>query len=105
MKKAKITYIPIDGTGALHLDFLPGPFGDAVEANHGDGIGFFTSNGVLQGVTFDEVSESRDHQVLEFDLYRIEITVNKGKTAYSVAQSKAARRPSRTTRKKTQSAA
>lgn len=84
MKKAKVTFIPIDGTGTLHLDFQPGPFGDAIEATKGEGVGFFTQGGVLQGVTFDDVDEVQDHQTLEFDHYRIEVSVKKGKISHSV---------------------
>ena len=86
MKKVKITFLPIDGTGALHLDFQPGPFGDAIEAKNGDGIGFFSQNGELQGVTFDDVKKERDHQVLEFDRYRVEVSVTKGKLSHSIAR-------------------
>ncbi len=84
MKKAKITFIPIDGTGVLHLDFQQGPFGDATEARKGDGIGFFSRSGDLQGVTFDDMDEEKDQQVLEFERYRIEVSVNKGKISYAV---------------------
>ena len=86
MKKVKITFLPIDGTGALHLDFQPGPFGDAVEAKKGDGIAFFSQNGELQGVTFDDVNEERDRQLLEFDRYRVEVSVTKGKISHSVTR-------------------
>lgn len=84
MKKVKITFLPIDGTGALHLDYQSGPFGEAVEAKKGDGVGFFSQNGELQGVTFDDVSEERDRQVLEFERCRVEISVTKGKVTHSV---------------------
>jgi hypothetical protein len=84
MKKAKITFIPIDGTGVLHLDFQQGPFGNATEARKGDGIGFFSGSGELQGVTFDDMDEEKDLQVLEFECYRVEASTNKGKISYSV---------------------
>ncbi len=84
MKKAKVTFIPISGTGVLHLDFQPGPFGDAIEARKGDGVGFFSRNHELQGVTFDDVNEERDHQILEFDRCRVELSVTKGKISHSV---------------------
>lgn len=84
MKKGKITFLPIDGTGALHIDFQPGPFGDAVEAKKGDGIGFFSSNGEIQGVTFDDVNEKNDHQLLEFDRYRVEVSVVDGRASHSI---------------------
>lgn len=84
MKKAKVTFLPIEGAGILHLDFYPGPFGDAVESKNGDGVGFFSATGELLGVSFDEVSEKKDRQELIFDRYRIEATVQKGKVTYSV---------------------
>lgn len=86
MKNPKITFISIDGTGSLHIDFQSGPFGDAVEANKGDGIGFFGASGELQGVTFDDVSEEHDHQVLEFERYQVEIKVNRGRITHSIRQ-------------------
>ena len=84
MKKCKVTFIPISGSGALHLDFLPGPFGDATEANRGDGVGFFSNTGELQGVTFDDVGAKSDRQSLEFDRYKIDITLTNGKVTYVV---------------------
>lgn len=105
MKKAKVTFIPIDGTGALHLDFQPGPFGDATEARKGDGVGFFSQNGELQGITFDDVDKERDHQVLEFDRYRVEVSVNKGKVSHSVVPLDAPRKASRSSKKREEDAA
>lgn len=93
MRKTKVTFLPIDSTGALHIDFQPGPFGDAVEARKGDGIGFFSQNGELQGVTFDDVNEKQDHQMLEFDRHRVEVSVMKGKISHSVVPLEKPRRP------------
>ena len=85
MKKTKITFIPISGSGALHLDFKPGPFGPAVEALSGDGIGFFSSDGALLGVTFDDVNEENDHQVLRFKSHKIEIFIKNKKITHFVS--------------------
>lgn len=105
MKKAKITFLPIDRTGALHLDFQRGPFGDAVEAKKGDGVGFFSQSGDLQGVTFDDVDEEQDRQVLEFDRHRVEVSVNKGKISYSLIPLDAPKKTSRTSKKRAKDAA
>lgn len=105
MKKGKVTFLPIDGTGALHVDFQPGPFGDATEAKRGDGVGFFSASGELMGVTFDDVDEARDHQVLEFDRCFVEISVNKGKVSHSVVPMDAPRKASRSSKKRAVDAA
>ncbi len=105
MKKARVTFIPIDGTGVLHLDFHPGPFGDATEARKGDGVGFFSQNGELQGVTFDDVDAEQDHQVLEFDRYRVEVTVNRGKISKSVVPLESSGKAPRSSKKRTEDAA
>jgi hypothetical protein len=86
MKKEKITFLPIDGSGAVHIDFAPGPFGDATEANKGDGIGFFDPKGNLLGVTFDDVLINGDHQILVFDSLKIEVNSKKGKITYKILE-------------------
>ena len=88
MKKAKVTFLPIGGSGALHLDFQNGFFGNAVEALHGEGVGFFSFDESLMGVTFDDVAAKSDHQTLEFGIYRIEVKVKNGKVAYNVEEKK-----------------
>ena len=84
MKKPKVSFFPIGGTGVLHLDFAKGPFGDATEALEGNGVGFFDTQNGLLGVTFDDVAIDGDHQVLVFANVRIEIRSRKGKISYSV---------------------
>jgi len=84
MTKPKVTFMPLDGTGMLHLDFQTGSFGDAIEAKKGDGVGFFSPNGDLQGVTFDDVNEKEDRQTLEFEHYRVVVAISKGKISQSV---------------------
>jgi hypothetical protein len=105
MKKTKVTFIAFDGTGALHLDFQLGPFGDATEANKGDGVGFFSASGELQGVTFDDVNEKKDHQVLEFDRYRIEASVENGKISHLITFLNTPKKHSRPPKKRTEDAA
>ncbi len=52
-----------------------GPNGDAIEAKKSSGGGFFSENGELLSVIFDEVQSDNDHQILEFDRDRIEIVI------------------------------
>lgn len=92
MKKGKIFFHPIEGTGSLTISWSSGPKGDAIEAKKGSGVGFFSDNGDLLCVIFDEVQADNDHQVLEFDRDRIEIRATKGKVDYKVTQRKIAPR-------------
>ncbi|MBS0629285.1 MAG: hypothetical protein JSS30_03565 [Verrucomicrobia bacterium] len=89
MKKGKVFFHPIDGSGALTISWSSGPKGDAIEARKGSGVGFFSPNGDLLCVIFDEVEEHRDHQVLEFANDCIEIHVDKGKVEFNITQRKA----------------
>ena len=100
MKKAKITFLPIDGTGALHIDFQPGPFGDATEARQGEGVGFFSASGKLMGVTFDDVNEKRDHQIIKFERHCIEVKINQGKVLHSVSITETKKRTKKSEEKK-----
>lgn len=96
MKKAKVFYHPIDGSGALTISWSSGPKGDAVEAKKGSGVGFFSEKGDLLGVIFDEVQSDNDHQILEFDRDHIEITIKNGKVVHTVTQVKTTSRPRKT---------
>jgi len=84
VKKEKVFFHPIDGSGALTISWSSRPKGDAVEANKGSGVGFFSEKGDLLCVIFDEVQSDKDHQILEFDRARVEITVKSDQIAYSV---------------------
>ena len=86
MKKPKIFFHPIAGSSILSITWFPGPLGDAVEANNGIGVGFFAHNGDLLSAQFDDVDEKKDHQILEFDHYRVEVSVNKGKISHSLIE-------------------
>ena len=88
MKKAKVFFNPIEGSGALTISWSPGPKGDAVEAKKGSGVGFFSGKGDLLCVIFDEVRSDNDHQILEFDRDRIEINIKNGQVAYTATQPK-----------------
>ena len=84
MKKAKVFFHPIDGSGALTISWSSGPKGDAVEAKKGSGVGFFSERGDLLCVIFDEVQADNDHQILEFDRDHVEITIKNGRVVHTV---------------------
>jgi hypothetical protein len=81
MKKPKVFFHPIAGSSVLSITWHDGPLGDAVEANNEIGVGFFAHNGDLLSVQFDDVEEN-DHQFLEFDHYKVDVTVKRGKVSY-----------------------
>ena len=83
-KKPEVFYRPIDGSAPLSIYWYEGPKGDAVEANNEDGVGFFGTSGELLGVIFDDVSEKKDDQFLEFLNSRVEISVKNGKVFFKL---------------------
>ncbi len=89
MKKGKIFFHPIDGSGPLTISWSSGPKGDAVEAKKGSGVGFFSEKGDLLCVIFDDVQSNSAHQILEFDRYHVELSIKGGRVAYTVTQCKA----------------
>jgi hypothetical protein len=95
MKKGKVFFHPIDGSGALTISWTSGPKGDAVEAKKGSGVGFFSHSGELLCVIFDEVRADRDHQSLEFTQYRVEILIKNGKVTHSVNETNSKLRPTK----------
>ncbi len=84
MKKGKVFFHPIDGSGSLTISWSSGPKGDAVEAKRGSGVGFFSESGDLLCVIFDEVKAVKDHQILEFVTHIVEISVKNGQTTYTI---------------------
>jgi len=95
----------IGSSGPLTISWFDGPKGDAVEANNGIGVGFFSADGTLLCVEFDDVEEAKDHQVLEFDRYRVEVLVNKGKTSHSLTMVEPQKKSKRTVKKRNEDAA
>ena len=79
MKKLDISFRHFDGSGPLSIYWHDGPYGDAIEANKGDGVGWFSASQDLLGVEFDDVEFKKDHQTLFFDNVMVEIKVNNGK--------------------------
>lgn len=55
------------GAGPLAIYWKEGPYGNAVEANNGKGVGFFSDSGELIAVQFDEVQAHGDVQTLVFN--------------------------------------
>lgn len=86
MKKPKISFRNIGGSGPLTISWFDGPKGDAIEANNGIGVGFFSADGTLLCVEFDDMAKVVGHQVLEFDRYRVEASIKKGKVSHSVTE-------------------
>ena len=75
MKKGKVFFHPIEGSGSLTISWSRGPKGDAIEAKRGSGVGFFSDSGELLCVIFDEVQASEDRQSLEFGHCCVEVTI------------------------------
>jgi hypothetical protein len=84
MKKEKIFFHPIEGSGPLSISWSSEPKGSAVEAQQGLGVGFFSKTGKLLCVIFDDVEADQDHQILEFSHDRIEVTVRSGRVRCSL---------------------
>ncbi len=90
MKKEKVFFHPIDGSGPLTISWSSSPKGDALEAKKGNGVGFFSEKGDLLCVIFDDVKSANDHQILEFDRDCIELTIKSGHITYTASKFKAA---------------
>ena len=84
MRSGKVFFHPIEGSATLSISWSTGPKGDAVEANNELGVGFFSEKGDLLAVIFDDVEEEKDHQVLEFDRYTVEVNVKQGKVSFEL---------------------
>ena len=105
MRKEKIFFHPIDGTGSLTISWSSGPKGDAIEAKQGNGVGFFSDGGDLLCVIFDEVNSKKDHQILRFDSEAIDLNVKNGRITFSTLKNRPAlsaqkKRPRANTRRK-----
>lgn len=88
MKKGKVSFRVIGDSGPLSISWFQGPKGDAVEAKNEIGVGFFSEDGELLAVEFDDVEEKKDHQILEFDRYEVEVTVEQGHVSFVVKDTK-----------------
>lgn len=99
MKKAKVFFHPIDGTGPLTISWSSSPKSDAVEAKKGNGVGFFSEKEDLLCVIFDEVHFSQDKQILEFKNDRVEIRVKNGRVIHTASFTKSEPLRQRSTRR------
>ena len=88
LKKPKIFFNPIAGSSILSITWYSGPLGDAIESNNEIGIGYFGHNGDLLSVQFDDVDAENDEQVLEFDYYKVECKIKKGKVSFNLVKKK-----------------
>jgi hypothetical protein len=66
MSKPTISFRHFGGSGPLSVYWHPGPYGDAVEASRGSGVGWFTPTGEVLGAEFDDVTYEQDEQCLGF---------------------------------------
>ena len=89
MKKPEISFRYFDGSGPLSIYWHPGPYGIAVEAIKGSGVGWFSHPGDILGVEFDDVTFKADNQTIEFkNGFCISIKVKQGKTTVNLHRSK-----------------
>ena len=86
MKRADVFFHPMEGSGQLSISWSSALKGAAIEAKKGNGVGFFSANGDLLSVIFDDVTAAEDHQTLEFKKYKIEISVRCGTVKHKVTQ-------------------
>jgi hypothetical protein len=86
MKKPEISFRHFEGSGPLSIYWHEGPYGDAVEARRGSGVGWFARNGELLGVVeFDDVAYPADEQTLEFSGgLTVIVRITKGKPTVRV---------------------
>jgi hypothetical protein len=85
MKQPKISFRHFGGSGPLSVYWYPGPYGDAVEATQGKGVGWLAPNGELLGVELDDVAVRNDRQALAFkNGVKVEVLVRKGKVSVLV---------------------
>ena len=84
MKRAEVFFHPMEGSGQLSISWSSATKGPAVEAKKGNGVGFFSTNGDLLSVIFDDVTAEEDCQILEFKEYKIEISVKCGVVKHKV---------------------
>lgn len=66
LKKHEILFRPQGGSGPLSVYWYEGPYGDAIESLNGTGVGWFSPDGKLLGVEFDDVNQGADLQELRF---------------------------------------
>ena len=82
MKKPEISFRHFGGSGPLSVYWYSGPYGVAIEAIKGSGVGWFSPSGDLLGAEFDDVGVKTDSQAIEFrGGYSVSIRVKNGRVA------------------------
>ena len=83
-KKTTVSFRHFDGAGPLSIYWYDGPFGDAIEADYGNGVGWFSPTGELLGAEFDNVAYEEDQQTLKFtNRCIVTVQTKHGRTAIS----------------------
>lgn len=86
MKQSEVFFYPMEGSGQLSISWSSASKGAAVEAKKGNGVGFFSASGHLLSVIFDDVLATEDHQILEFEKYKIEVSIKNGLVKHKLTQ-------------------
>ncbi len=84
MKKGKVFFHPVEGSAPLTISWSSASKGDALEAQNGIGVGFFSEKGDLLCVVFDDVKVDDDQQLLQFENYFVEIHAKEGRVKYAL---------------------
>jgi hypothetical protein len=92
-KHPQLSFRHFDGAGPLSIYWFGGPYGDAIEADEGAGVGWFSPTGDVLGVEFDNIEFNKDHQTLKFGTH-CSVTVSM-KNGRSFIQCRASRSPKR----------
>jgi hypothetical protein len=89
MKKLEICFRPQGRSGPLSVYWHDGPYGDAIESENGIGVGWFSPDGCLLGVEFDDVERDADIQELKFKKgLVISLAILRGKISVKVKKSR-----------------
>lgn len=107
MRESKsVFYKPMGGSAPLSIYYFDsGNLGDATEANNELGVGWFSPNGEILAVQFDDVDEKQDHQELKFDRYKVEVTVKNGKISHSLTELNAPKKSPKSSKRRDEDAA
>lgn len=89
MKKTEISFRHFGDSGPLSIYWYPGPYGIAIEAIKGAGVGWFSPSEEILGVEFDDVAIKNDSQTIEFrNGYSVTIVVKNSKVVVTTHRPK-----------------